>query len=79
MFAASHPAAARALVMVSPLARLVRAPGYEWAPSREERDAMVERVVEHWGTELGGPAVGHVGRRRSQRSGSSSGATSACR
>ena len=53
MFAASHPAAARALVMVSPLARLVRAPGYEWAPSRQERDAMVERVVEHWGTSSG--------------------------
>jgi class 3 adenylate cyclase len=53
MFAASHPAAARALVMLSPLARLVSAPGYEWAPSREERDAMVERLVEHWGTSSG--------------------------
>jgi pimeloyl-ACP methyl ester carboxylesterase len=50
MFAASHPAAARALVMLSPLARLARAPGYEWAPSRQQRAAMVERVVEHWGT-----------------------------
>jgi class 3 adenylate cyclase len=53
MFAASHPAAARALVMLSPLARLVSAPGYEWAPSREERDAMVERLVERWGTSSG--------------------------
>ena len=50
MFAASHPADARALILLSPLARLVRAPGYEWAPSREERAAMVERIVERWGT-----------------------------
>jgi class 3 adenylate cyclase len=50
MFAASHPAAARALVMLSPLARLVRAPGYEWAPTREQRAAMMERVIERWGT-----------------------------
>ena len=50
MFAATHPAETRALVLLSPLARLVRGPGYEWGHTREERDAMVARVVEHWGT-----------------------------
>jgi class 3 adenylate cyclase len=50
MFVASHPAEVRALVMLSPLARLVRAPGYEWAPSREQRAAMVEHIVASWGT-----------------------------
>lgn len=51
LFAASHPTLARALVMMSPLPRVVRGPGYEWAQSVEERTALVQAIVEHWGSD----------------------------
>ena len=41
----------RALVLITPTPRVVRGPGYEWAQSVEERDAIVEAVVEHWGSD----------------------------
>jgi class 3 adenylate cyclase len=47
--AASHPDLARALVLISPQPRLVAGPGYEWAPTVEERAEMVRAVVESWG------------------------------
>jgi class 3 adenylate cyclase len=50
LFAASHPDLARALVLITPTPRVVRGPGYEWAQSVEERAAMVQAVVEHWGS-----------------------------
>ncbi len=50
LFAASHPDLARALVLITPTPRVVRGPGYEWAQSVEERAAMVQAIVEHWGT-----------------------------
>jgi class 3 adenylate cyclase len=50
LFAASHPDLVRALVLITPMPRLVRGPGYEWARSVEERAAMVQAVVEHWGS-----------------------------
>ncbi len=50
LFAASHPDVASALVLITPTPRVVRGPGYEWAQSVEERDAMVQAVVEHWGS-----------------------------
>ena len=50
LFAASHPDLVRALVLITPTPRVVRGPGYEWAQSVEERAAMVQAVVEHWGT-----------------------------
>jgi class 3 adenylate cyclase len=50
LFAASHPDLVRALVLITPTPRVVRGPGYEWAPSVEQRDAMVQAVVEHWGS-----------------------------
>ena len=50
LFAASHPELVRALVLINPTPRVVRGPGYEWAQSVEERDAVVRAVVEHWGT-----------------------------
>jgi class 3 adenylate cyclase len=51
LFAASHPAVVRALVLVSPQPRLVAGPGYEWAPSVEQRAAIVRVMVDTWGTE----------------------------
>ncbi len=51
LFAASHPDLVRALVLLSPQPRLVAGPGYEWAPSIEQRAAIVEAIVETWGTE----------------------------
>ena len=51
LFAASHPDLVRALVLVSPQPRLVAGPGYEWAPSIEQRAAFVKDIVEFWGTD----------------------------
>ncbi|HUZ29314.1 MAG TPA: adenylate/guanylate cyclase domain-containing protein [Solirubrobacteraceae bacterium] len=48
LFAASHPNLARALVLITPTPRVVRGPGYEWAQSVEERDAIVRKVAEYW-------------------------------
>jgi class 3 adenylate cyclase len=51
LFAASHPATVRALAMIAPIARAVRGPGYEWAQSLEERSALSEVLLEHWGSD----------------------------
>ena len=51
LFAASHPGLIRALVLISPQPRLVAGPGYEWAPSVEERARFVEQIVDSWGTD----------------------------
>jgi class 3 adenylate cyclase len=51
LFAASHPDLVRALVLISPQARLVAGPGYEWAPSVQERAGIVKAIVESWGTD----------------------------
>jgi class 3 adenylate cyclase/pimeloyl-ACP methyl ester carboxylesterase len=51
LFAASHPDVVRALVLVSPQPRLVAGPGYEWAPSVEERAAFVQEIVGSWGAD----------------------------
>jgi class 3 adenylate cyclase len=51
LFAASHPDLVRAVVLVSPQPRLVAGPGYEWAPSVEQRAAFVQAIVESWGTD----------------------------
>ncbi len=50
LFAASHPDLVDALVLITPTPRVVRGAGYEWAQSVEERAAMVQAVVEHWGS-----------------------------
>src|SRR5437764_4532317 len=50
LFAASHPNLVRALVLITPTPRVVRGPGYEWAQTVEERAAIVQAVVEHWGS-----------------------------
>jgi pimeloyl-ACP methyl ester carboxylesterase len=50
LFAASHPDLVRAPVLITPTPRVVRGPGYGWAQTVEERAAMVDAVVEHWGS-----------------------------
>jgi class 3 adenylate cyclase len=50
LFAASHPDLVDALVLITPTPRVVSGAGYEWAQSVEERAAMVQAVVEHWGS-----------------------------
>jgi class 3 adenylate cyclase len=68
LFAASHPDLIRALVLIAPTPRVVRGPGYEWAQSVEERRAMVQAVVEHWGSsspkQPWGGFAGHDEQRR---------------
>jgi class 3 adenylate cyclase len=49
MYAASHPEVVRALVLFDPLARLVAAKGYEWAPNPQEREENMRRVIANWG------------------------------
>jgi class 3 adenylate cyclase len=50
LFAASHPERVRALVLLAPLPRLVQGAGYEWGQTVEERDAVVQTIIEHWGS-----------------------------
>jgi class 3 adenylate cyclase len=50
LFAASYPTHVRALVLLVPLPRLVRGRGYEWAQTVEQRNALVDAIVEHWGS-----------------------------
>ena len=70
LFAASHPDLVRALVLITPTPRVVRGPGYEWAQSVEERAAMVQEVVEYWGSsspkQPWGGFAGHDEQRRRQ-------------
>jgi class 3 adenylate cyclase len=49
-YAAMHPERCRAMVLYAPMARMLRAPDYEWAATPQERDARFERSVEQWGT-----------------------------
>ncbi len=49
MFAAAHPERTGALVLYTPFARTTRAPGYEWAPTVEERSARFEVLHANWG------------------------------
>ncbi len=49
MFAAAHPERTRALILYAPFARTTRAPGYDWAPTAEERAARFARITDDWG------------------------------
>jgi class 3 adenylate cyclase len=68
LFAASHPDAVRALVLITPTPRVVRGPGYEWAQSVAERAAWVQAVVRHWGsTSAEHPWAGFAGQDEQRR------------
>jgi class 3 adenylate cyclase len=51
LFAASHPEMVRALVMLTPNPRPVAGPGYEWAPSVEERNQRISDAIGYWGSD----------------------------
>jgi pimeloyl-ACP methyl ester carboxylesterase/class 3 adenylate cyclase len=56
MLAADRPARIGALVMYASVARTSWAPDYDWAMTREEREALTERNVATWG-ETNSPAM----------------------
>jgi pimeloyl-ACP methyl ester carboxylesterase len=47
-FAASHPSRTRALVLLSGFASRLRSPEYPWAPSLEEREALIAETLANW-------------------------------
>ena len=51
LVAAAHPDVVQALALITPLARTVRGPGYEWAQTVAEREANLRAVTDRWGTE----------------------------
>src|SRR5271154_4428022 len=54
MLAAEHPERVGALIMYASIARTSWAPGYDWAMTSEEREAMSERNIASWGDVDGG-------------------------
>ena len=49
LFAASHPERTRALVLYQGMARMSKAPDYDWALPREERQEIVQQLRADWG------------------------------
>jgi class 3 adenylate cyclase len=52
LFAATYPERVRALILYSTFARATWAPDYDWTWKKEERDAAMAELVEHWGEGL---------------------------
>ena len=50
LFAATHPDMVRAQVMLTPNPRPIAGPGYEWAPTPEEREVRISQMIENWGS-----------------------------
>jgi class 3 adenylate cyclase len=62
LFAASHPSLTRALVLMTPVARVLWAPDYPWAPTTEQREALTTAFADHWGSEEpDNPLLGFLG------------------
>jgi class 3 adenylate cyclase/pimeloyl-ACP methyl ester carboxylesterase len=51
LFAASHPDKTQALAMMSPWARMVYAPDYDWALTPEQREMATVAILASWGDE----------------------------
>ena len=51
LFAASAPARVRAMVLLSPVPRAVRGPGYEWAPTAAEQAPRIRALLDGWGAD----------------------------
>ena len=49
LFAATHPERTRALILYEATPRMTKAPDYDWALSREERDGHLESMRASWG------------------------------
>ena len=52
LFGATHPDRTQALVLYATFARSTWAEDYEWAWTAEERDAKMDKSIEHWGEGL---------------------------
>jgi class 3 adenylate cyclase len=50
LFAATRPERTRALMLYEGMARMSKAPGYDWPLSYEEREVLAESVREQWGS-----------------------------
>jgi class 3 adenylate cyclase len=50
LFAATHPERTRALVLYEGMARMSKAPGYDWPLSYDERDALANELRARWGS-----------------------------
>jgi len=50
LFAATHPERTRALVVYEGMARMSKAPDYDWPLSRDERDALASELRSQWGS-----------------------------
>jgi class 3 adenylate cyclase len=48
-FAVARPGRTRALVLYAGFPRVTRAEGYEWADTRQVRDARMAQLLDHWG------------------------------
>ena len=51
MLAATHPDRVSGLILYGSFAATVRQDDYPWAPTKEERDAQIEAMIELWGSE----------------------------
>jgi pimeloyl-ACP methyl ester carboxylesterase/DNA-binding CsgD family transcriptional regulator len=51
LFAATYPQRTEALVMFGSYPRRLRAPGYPWGETEEERDRFIEQCLHDWGTD----------------------------
>jgi pimeloyl-ACP methyl ester carboxylesterase/DNA-binding winged helix-turn-helix (wHTH) protein len=53
LFAATYPERTEGLIMIGSYARRLRDLDYPWGPTREERDAFCQRIVDEWGGPVG--------------------------
>ena len=53
LFAATYPERTEALIMIGSYARRLRDADYPWGPTREERDAFCQKIVDEWGGPVG--------------------------
>jgi pimeloyl-ACP methyl ester carboxylesterase/DNA-binding winged helix-turn-helix (wHTH) protein len=53
LFAATYPEKTEALVMIGSYARRIRDEQYPWGPTRDERDAFCQALVDQWGGPVG--------------------------
>ena len=53
LFAATYPERTEALIMIGSYARRLRDADYPWGPTRDERDAFCQRIVDEWGGPVG--------------------------
>ena len=53
LFAATYPERTEALVMIGSYARRIQDDEYPWGPTRENRDAFCQKIVDEWGGPVG--------------------------